>query len=148
MDRPTPAELAFAADVYARDARLRAYCLEQGFTNKRSGATSYLPEQVAHLNPPTNEERSRAEQIRFRAEPPTGPYVAYLSRDASRVTTWMDDTLAEVANLTTYRVRNSFTTDERGTFVARGIDGRVYHGTHNGAGMYCRMCPAKMSART
>ncbi len=138
--KPTTTELAFAADITARDAQLTAYCKEQGFTDKRSGWTSYRPEQVAHLNPPTNEERSRAEVIRFRADPPAGVYVGYLSADRAYITTWTGDKLARVTAFLSRRApRNWHLTDERGTFTACGIDGRTYKGTHYGAGMYCRM---------
>ncbi len=37
------------------------------------------------------------------------------------------------------RVRGSWMTSERGSFWARGIDGRTYYGVHNGTGTYCRM---------
>src|SRR6266702_3740476 len=80
----TQEQIAFAADVRARDEKLIQYCREQGFTDTRTGWTSYFPEQVAHLNPPTNEERSRAEVIEFSAKAPAGPYVAYLSADRQR----------------------------------------------------------------
>ena len=82
----TPEQIAFLKDVRARDERLRQFCLQQGFTNKRTGRTSYYPAQVAHLNPPTNEERALAEVIEFYAAPPTGTYCAYLSSERRRIT--------------------------------------------------------------
>jgi len=135
----TQEQIAFAADVRARDEKLIQYCREQGFTDKRTGWTSYFPEQVAHLNPPTNEERSRAEVIEFSAKAPAGPYVAYLSADRQRITTWTGETLATVTDITQTSTRNSWMSDERGAFTARAINGRRYRGTHNGPQVYCRM---------
>ena len=124
-------QIAFASDVRARDERLSRYCLEQGLTDQRTGWTSYRPEQVAHLHPPSNEERSRAEVIEFSAEPPRTPYVAYLSGDRRRITTWMGETLATVSAIT------------QRSFTAQGINGRAYHGMHNGPQMFCRMRPKR-----
>ena len=69
-------------------------------------------------------------------------YVAYLTlnRDGGySITTWTGETLATVTSIKSRPNRRGFTTDTRGSFWARGIDGRLYFGTHNGAGMYCRM---------
>jgi hypothetical protein len=139
----TQEDFAFAADVRSRDERLMDYCRERGFTNSKTGWTSYRPEQVEHLNPPTNEERSRAEVIEFATTPPADTYVAYLSADRQRITTWTGETLATVGDITRRRVRGSCVIDEAGTFIADAIDGRRYRGTHNGPGMYCRMRPFK-----
>lgn len=93
-----------------------------------------------------NRAQSAKEVERFRSQPITASYPAYLTRDASgsyRITTWMGDTLATVTHIRTRPVRGSWLTNERGSFWARGIDGRTYHGRHNGAGVYCRIRPAK-----
>ena len=74
-------------------------------------------------------------------------YIAYLSRSLT-ITTWTGDKLADVIAIKNRRERRGHTTDVRGSFWARGIDGRLYYGTHNGEGMYCRMRLAKdQSAR-
>lgn len=146
MNLPTN-EIAFAHAVRYRDAMLHAWMRRTGQGN------SYRPEDVpAYLATVTNEDRSRAEVIEFKLQPlPYGEsYVAYLKRDMTdgrvtgvRVTTWTGETLANVTSLNSSRVWNSIYTDTRGSFWAKGIDGRVYYGRHNGEGMYCRMRLAK-----
>jgi hypothetical protein len=77
-------------------------------------------------------------------------YCAYLAKDGlntHKITTWVGDTLATVITLKSGRIRNSFNTDTRGSFWARGIDGKLYHGRHNGVGMYCRMRLSKRQTR-
>jgi hypothetical protein len=69
-------------------------------------------------------------------------YDAYLSSDGTRITTWMGDTLAQVTHITA-KARGRFTPDKRGHYWARGINGGIYHGTHNGPGMWARMRLAK-----
>jgi hypothetical protein len=105
-----------------------------------------------------NAATSAKEVAAFKARKvPHRKYSAYLTRDtkpetildtrsmagAHRITTWTGDTLALVTAIKFRRERNSFNTDTRGSFWARGIDGRLYFGTHNGVGMYCRMRLAK-----
>jgi hypothetical protein len=161
--KPTEQETAFAADVRARDRALAAECTARGFPTRNG--TSYPSDTVFSVTAPTNEERSRAETIEFRANPPSGSYLAYLTenkeyaphlgtvprigadgRAVTRyiVTTWTGEKLAEVVSYdVTRKVRTSWLTNERGSFWARGIDGRLYHGRHNGPGLYCRMRLAK-----
>lgn len=146
--QPTTEELAFADDVRRRDKALRRWMGE-----RNSYRTEDVPVRLRPLV--TNVERSRAECICFRAEPlPYGQtYYAYLKCDAPRgdssyprayrIATWMGDTLATVTSLTSRPERRSWLTNERGSFWARGIDGRLYHGRHNGAGMHCTLRLAK-----
>lgn len=153
MQFPTHQDIAVAEQTRARDAALRAY---MGKSN------SYDPRELpAHVNPPSNELRSHAERVAFFTQPLAHgqSYTAYLAKSephamplcnghhvTHRITTWTGETLAHVTRITSRRERRGFTTDTRGSFWARGIDGRVYYGTHNGAGMYCRMRLSKRGA--
>jgi hypothetical protein len=137
----------FVHGVRYRDAMLRAWMSRTGRGN------SYRTEDVpSYIDIPTNEERSQAEVYGFTMRPlPHGEsYMAYLSGNAEKgkgyqgaITTFMGDVLAHVTRITSYRVTDSPTTNERGSFWAIGIDGRTYYGRHNGRGMYCRMRLAK-----
>jgi hypothetical protein len=131
----TDDEKAFCADVRARDAALRVW-ME---SHKRN---SYHPDELPpEINPPTNEERSRCECLEFEsAAADPRPYFAYLSSDGKRVTTFTGDTLATLVHVgKTWRgpSGNKWT-----AFRAAGIDGRIWHGRHNGPGMYLRMRPS------
>lgn len=87
-----------------------------------------------------NRETSAREVEAFKTRE-AGPYTAYLSGDGKYITTWMGDKLAEVTSVgATYRTNfgNKVT-----PFRARGIDGRTYHGRHNGGNMHLRMRPTK-----
>ena len=101
------------------------------------------------------------EKFRTHGAPFGVSYIAYLSRsdsymqshpikirDVWTITTWTGDKLADVIAIKNRRERRGYTTSVRGSFWARGIDGRLYYGTHNGECMYCRMRLAKdQSAR-
>jgi hypothetical protein len=133
----------FAHGVRYRDAMIRAWMRRTGRGN------SYKPEDLPQgYDVPTNEERSRAEVLRFTVlEPMTHgspSWTAYLSND-KRITTWTGETLANVTRITSYRAVSNpvLKIPSRGSFWAVGIDGRWYYGTHNGTGMYCRMRLAK-----
>jgi len=149
-------DIVFAFQVRYRDAMLRAWARRTGKIGKR-GWMSYRPEDVpAYINAPTNEERGRAEAIEFRSKPLAHGqvYRAYLHCDAPRgdssyprayrITTWMGDTLATV---TEYRISTTrapgYVSNIRGSYWARGIDGRLYYGRHCGAGISCTMRLAK-----
>lgn len=140
--RLTVEDLAFAHQVRYRERMLHAW-----MRRTRRG-NSYWPEDVpGYIEPPTNGDRSRAEVIEFCARPlPYGQtYTAYLTRLATggwAITTWPGDTLATVTSITFRRVAGPMT-DTRGSFWARGIDGRLYYGRHSGTGMYCGMRLAK-----
>ncbi len=97
------------------------------------------------------------ENFRTHGAPFGVSYPAYLSRsysymqshpikirDVWTITTFTGDKLADVIAIKhNRRERRGYITDVRGSFWARGIDGRLYYGTHNGKGMYCRMRLAK-----
>ncbi len=142
-------DIAFAHAVRYRDAMISSWAKRTGHADAQ-GWVSYHPSELpGHYEVPTNEERSRAEVIEFKLKPLQRgePYSAYLSHiegpdlspNTYRITTWTGETLAVVTAMKSRRVRNSSLTDTRGTFKAKGIDGRTYYGTHNGTGMYCRM---------
>ena len=131
--------LTFAIDLRARDESLRAWLGER---------CSYHPDELPDdLKPtPTNEERSRAEVIEFLSQPVAYgvPYSAYLSSDRKRVTTFMGDTLAMISRIKTNPSRRRWSLSAgNGSFWARGIDGRLYYGRHNGPNCYLRMRLAK-----
>jgi hypothetical protein len=136
--RITQGDKTFAHSVRYRDGLLRAWM------RRTKQGNSYRPEDVpAYIDRPTNEQRGVAELIEFCARPlPYGKtYAAYLTRDATanppwRITTWMGNTLATVTT-----IKRAYS--ERGSFWARGVDGRLYHGRHNGSGMWCTMRLAK-----
>jgi hypothetical protein len=139
----TAAEIAFAHSVRYRDAMLRAWLRRTGRETKQGA--SWKPEDVpVYIDVPTNEERSRAEVIEFRARPlqPGERYGAYLTggpQSGYFISTWMGETLATVTHITHRTRRASAFADDRGSFWARGIDGRLYHGRHNGSGLYCSL---------
>lgn len=143
----TPAELAFAHSVRYRDAMLHAWLRRTGRETPKGA--SYRPEEVpVYIDVPTNAERSQAEVIEFRARPlqPGKRYGAYLTggpRSGYFVSTWTGETLATVTHITHWTRRASTLTNDRGSFWARGIDGRLYHGRHNGSGLYCSLYLAK-----
>jgi hypothetical protein len=71
----------------AMDIRNRETAL-QAFLGQR---TSYRPEEVAHLNPPTNEERSALEVFELHRDKPEW-FTAYVSWKPNKlITTWMGD---------------------------------------------------------
>ena len=130
----TPEMITFAQTIRARDAAIR-----QWLGHRTIYCAGELPATLAPA--PKNEERSQAEVIEFVSQKlePGVSYVAYLSSDRMQITTWIGDPLAFITCISSRRVRRSWLTDERGKFRARGIDGRDYYGTHNGAGLYCRL---------
>lgn len=151
-------EMRFAHSVRYRDAMLAAWARTTGHTD-RHGWTSYRPAEVpARLDVPTNADRSRAQVIEFRMNPlPHGErYFAYLSGEAPNpkpmgtcnptgfcITTWTGETLAHVTRITHGVYRFGRYDRNAGSFWARGIDGRWYHGRHNGSGRHCVMRLAK-----
>lgn len=106
--------------------------------------SSYDPAELpSHISQPSNELLSHAERVRFVTEPLAygKTYVAYFN--APHITTWTGETLALCYTWDARKVRDSYVTNERGSFWAKGIDGRIYYGRHNGKGMYCTMRLAK-----
>lgn len=88
-----------------------------------------------------NQLTSQREVHDFKSRAEHTPYTAYLSSDGARITTWMGDTLATVTS-TGKPYRSNFGNLST-PFRAKGIDGRMYFGRHNGPGMYLRLRPAK-----
>lgn len=136
--KPSAEDIRVAAQTVANDAALAAWL---------GKACSYHPRDVPdHIRPPTNAMRSHAERVLFVTEPlPYGvTYGGYLAAgsdrdgDRPRITTFTGETLATVTFLRSWRVRSGLT-DSRGSFHAIGIDGRAYHGRHNGVGVYCTL---------
>ncbi len=148
----TAAELAFAHSVRYRDGMLHAWLKRTGRGN------SYWPHDIpAYIDPPTNDERGRAEVIEFLSRP-LGygrPYFAYLraeqpgdcsngfSAPRGVIATWNGEKLAIVTAIRSRREARGYTTDVRGSFWAQGIDGRIYYGRHNGRSMHCTLRLAK-----
>ena len=139
--KPTQSQLTFAHSVRYRDAMLHAWMKR---TNQ--GNSYYIDDVPQYIDVPTNDARGIAGTIRFCARPLKrgAAYGAYLTRDAEpriedsghsplrhRITTWTGNTLAHVTRLTAR------------DYWAKGIDGRLYHGRHNGVGMYAKMRLAK-----
>ena len=130
--------------IMEREATLWAYCASQGFTSKRTGWTRYKPEQVAHLNPPTNEERSQVEVFDFVTDPPS-KYFLYINPEKHAATTFTGDRLGSV------RFGQEYQTPAFGGFgstrvpvTIQAINGRVYHGTYfKSSGDYARIKIAK-----
>lgn len=147
MENAPTTDIGFAHAVRYRFAVLRAWALRTGRVD-RYGAMSYRSEDLPnYIDIPTNEDISRAEVIEFKRKPlPVGEsYSAYLARSpdgAYLITTFTGDVLATVTSINSWRA-HGWQTDQRGTFWARGIDGRMYYGRHNGTGMYCRMRVSK-----
>jgi len=116
--------------IVARESALRDYL------GKRC---SYKPEEVAHLNPPTNEERSAAEVFDFCDNPPD-KYFLYVSD--GKATTWTGENLGRITFGREYR--DNFG-GKRVPIWFDAINGEQYHGTYfKSAGDYARvkMCKA------
>lgn len=138
--RVSHADATFAHHVRYQDGMLQAWLRRTG--RRHSYHPSDVPPYIEQI---TNEQRSRAEQIDFKSRPlPYGAsYFAYLSGDRRRITTFTGESLAYVTDIHSRKDYRSVLTNERGSFWARGIDGRVYYGRHNGPGVYCRLRLAK-----
>lgn len=139
MIDPSYSPIAYVHAVNYRDRMLLAWARRTNHV-ARNGALSYrFADLPAHLDPPSNIERSQAEVYNFTLQPlPYGKrYSAYLTRDGVgryRITTWMSQTLATVTTFTS------------NGYKAEGIDGRAYHGRHNGPGMLCSLRLSKWQA--
>ena len=106
-------------NIVKREEILRKYCIEQGFT-KKNGWTSYKPEEVAHLNPPTNDERSAVEIFDFVNNPPD-KYFLYINDKEKKATTWTGERLGYVTFL------NS---NKNPKIVIEAINGKTYKGIY------------------
>lgn len=129
--------------IMAREERLKAYCVERGFTDKRSGWTSYKPEQVAHLNPPTNGERSQVELFDFVHDVPE-KYFLYINEKTNLATTWTGVKLGDVWFGREYQTPSFGRASKRVPVTIKAVNGRTYHGTYfKSAGDYARVKLAK-----
>ena len=118
-------------EIMRREETLRA------FLGKRS---SYRPEEVGHLNPPTTDERSLVDIFDFMAEKP-GQYFAYRP-GIGPVTNWMGFKLADVVSVGR-EWRDNFG-GKRYSFRCRAINGVEYSGTaFPSAGDYVRLRAVK-----
>lgn len=103
---------------------------------------SYKPEDVAHLNPPTNEERSAVELFDFMKEQPSRVF-AYRTTSNRAIHNWMGETLASVTwEGSEYRDNMG---GKRYAFRAIGVNGIAYAGVaFPSAGDYVRMRAVKI----
>ena len=129
--------------VFAHKVKYRC-ALRDAWINRTGRKGSYHPDDVpAYIPTVQNADISTVKVYDFkRGKHLDGrSYVAYLDRrdGAWLVTTWTGDPLATVTEINSHRVHTGYLTNTRGTFWARGIDGKMYYGWHNGAGMYCKM---------
>lgn len=99
--------------------------------------TSYRPEEIpAHLNPPSNDERSALEVFEFLRDKPDR-YFLYISRDKAMATTWTGEELGRVTFGRTYR--DNFG-GERVAITVQAVSGDTYHGTYfKSSGDYARV---------
>lgn len=112
--------------IVAREETLRAYCVEQGFTNKHNGWTSYKPEQVARLNPPTNDERAQVELFDFVTNPPDR-YFLYIREETREAVNFTGVRLGTVSFGREWR--DNFGGTRRAVSI-RSVNGVLYHGTY------------------
>lgn len=118
-----------ADDIRARHDALRAWMAERN-------VNSYRPEEVAHLNPPSNVELSALEVFEFKRDRPKR-YMLYIDANLNIATTWTGEKLGDVTFGSAWR--SSFG-DMRVAIRVRGINGVKYHGTYyKTAGDYARI---------
>lgn len=111
-------------EIMARRERLMQYCKEQGFTSK-SGWTSYKPEQVAHFNPPTNDELAQVELYDFIHDVPD-KYFLYVSEKTNLATCFTGLELGKVSFGREWR--DNFGGTRRAVTI-KAVNGRRYVGT-------------------
>lgn len=129
--------------IVRRAERLRQYCIEQGFTSKRSGWTCYKPEQVAHLNPPSNEELSAVEVFDFVHDKPA-KYFVYVNPEKGVVTTWTGDVLGQCTLGRPYVCPAFNGASTRQSIHVLGINGVRYSGTfYRSSGDFARIKAVK-----
>jgi hypothetical protein len=86
-----------ATDIRARETALRTFL---------GTRTSYRAEEVQHLNPPTNEERSALEIFELQRDKPE-QFMAYVSwKGNGLVTTWMGDRVAVECDVGAWHTNN------------------------------------------
>lgn len=115
--------------VMAREDRLRAWM-------KEHETNSYKAEEVAHLNPPTNEERGSVELFDLLNDKPQR-YLLYINEGKRLATTWMGDKLGDVQFGQTWH--DNFG-GQRQSVRINAINGWIYSGTYfKSAGDYARV---------
>lgn len=86
-----------AADIRARYDAVRAFL---------NGKCSYKPEEVAHLDPPTNDDISALEIFELHRDKPER-FTAYVSTNGHRsVTTWTGDRIAVMVDSGRWHTNN------------------------------------------
>jgi|SRR5882724_1537227 len=86
-----------ATDISVRQAALKVFLGDR---------TSYRPEEVAHLNPPTNEELSRLEVFELHRDKPK-QFTAYVNSNHSNiVSTWFGDRIGDVCYQGKWHINN------------------------------------------
>lgn len=137
IPRPVISEvdIAWAHHVRYHDAMMDSWMAREGYGRsfREDQVPPWIDRRIA------NRDRSRAEVIRF-INHPLAPGACYYAYRASQdrfwaIITWAGDILAVITHL-----------GPRG-FRARGIDGRLYYGRHNGPGFYCVMRLSKRQPR-
>ena len=122
--------------IMERQNKLMQFCRAQGFTNPKNGWTSYKPEQVAHLNPPANEERSQVEIFDFINDIPKR-YFLYIDEKNSIATTWMGNELGGVSFGREWK--DNFG-GKRVSIKIKAINGKNYSGTYfKSSGNYAKI---------
>jgi hypothetical protein len=117
----------------ANDIRNRETALREWMGNR----TSYHPDELpAHMNPPTNEERSALEVFEFLRDKPAR-YFLYINAEKKLATTWTGEELGRVTFGRTYR--DNFG-GERVAITVQAVSGDTYHGTYyKSSGDYARV---------
>jgi hypothetical protein len=116
-----------AKDIRAREEALRA------FLGKRR---SYRTEEVEHLNPPTNDERSALEVFEFHRDKPM-KYFLYINEEKKLATTWTGEELGKVSFGRPWR--DNFGGERQHVWI-HAITGDAYHGVYyRSAGNYARV---------
>jgi len=86
-----------ATDISVRQAALKVFLGDR---------TSYRPEEVAHLNPPTNKELSELEVFELHRDKPKR-FTAYISWNGSDVvSTWVGDRIGDVCDRGRWHTNN------------------------------------------
>ena len=126
-----------AADIRRRLDALSAWLRE----HKRN---SCKPEEIAHLNPPTNRELSALEVWEFTTSPPERKFL-YVDARNCVATTWTGEQLGTCSLGREYR--DNFG-GKRRPITVRAINGYTYHGTYYAsAGDYARVRKGKRIVR-
>lgn len=114
--------LALRKKYDKRDSALKKYFSATGrnYVDKESERAYNIPKGI------TNKQTSNIEVYEFKNRNNHGKYMAYMSGDRKRVTTWTGDTLGQISYL-----GNEYSTGlgKRQNFRVKGIDGKNWSGT-------------------